>query len=335
MPGDFYQILGVSRDASERDITSAYRKLARQFHPDVNGGDRDAEARFKEVNAAHDVLSDAKKRDAYNKWGDQWEHAEQLEEMQRQRSGPGGFGGFGGSQPFGAQRGGGQRGNIQFDFGEQFGDAGDLGDLFGNLFGGRGGQGGAGTPQAPARGRDVEHNLTVSLREAFRGTTRTVQRSTSGSRIEVTIPPGVDSGSRIKISGKGEDSAYGPQGQSGDLYLSISVDADPVFERRGDDIHVFVDVPVTTAALGGEAVVRSLSGSGGLALRIPPGTQNGRVFRLGGQGMPRFKRDGRGDILAEVSLQLPEQLTPEQIDLFKQLRDLDDHSEPNEEGEPS
>ena len=345
MPGDFYQILGVSRDASERDITSAYRKLARQYHPDVNAGDRDAEARFKEVNAAHDVLSDAKKRDAYNKWGDQWEHAEQLEAMQRQRGGPGGFGGFGGfggGQPFGSQRGGGQRGggqrgNIQFDFGEQFGDAGDLGDLFGNLFGG-GGQAGARTPQTPARGRDVEHNLTVSLREAFRGTTRTVQRGGGGSRIEVTIPPGVDSGSRIKISGKGEDSAYGPQGQSGDLYLAINVDDDPVFERRGDDVHVFVDVPVTTAALGGEAVVRSLSGSGGLALRIPPGTQNGRVFRLGGQGMPRFKRDGRGDILAEVSLQLPEQLTPEQIDLFRQLRDLDDlddHVEPNEEGEAS
>ncbi|MCY4617345.1 MAG: J domain-containing protein [Chloroflexi bacterium] len=337
MPGDFYQILGVSHDASERDITSAYRKLARQYHPDVNSGDPNAEARFKEVNAAHDVLSDAKKRDAYNKWGDQWEHAEQLEEMQRQRGGPGGpggfsgFGGFGGSQPLGGQRVGGQRGNIQFDFGEQFGDAGDIGDLLGNLFGG---QGGARTPQAPTRGRDIEHNLTVSLREAFRGTTRTVQRG-GGSRIEVTIPPGVDSGSRIKISGKGEDSPYGPQGQSGDLYLAISVDDDPVFERRGDDVHVFVDVPVTTAVLGGEAVVRSLSGSGGLALRIPPGTQNGRVFRLGGQGMPRFKREGRGDILAEVSLQLPKQLTPEQIDLFKQLRDLDDNVEPNEEGEPS
>ena len=327
MAQDFYQILGVPRDASDKDINSAYRRMARQYHPDVAGGDKSAEDRFKEVNAAHDVLSDAKKRDAYNKWGDQWEHAEQLEELQRQR---GGFGGFGGGQQFGGQRGGGQRGNIQFDFGEQFGDAGDLGDLFGNLFGGRGGQAGARTPQAPARGRDVEHNLTVSLREAFRGTTRTVQRGAGGSRIEVTIPPGVDSGTRIKISGKGEDSAYGPQAQSGDLYLSISVDADPVFERRGDDVHVFVDVPVTTAALGGEAVVRSLSGSGGLALRIPPGTQNGRVFRLGGQGMPRFKHDGRGDILAEVSLQLPEQLTPEQIDLFKQLRDLDDRSEPNE-----
>ena len=322
MAQDFYQILGVPRDASDKDISSAYRRLARQYHPDITGGDRDAEARFKEVNAAHDVLGDPDRRAAYNKWGDQWEHAEQLEDMQRQH---GGFGGFGGGQPFGGRQFGGQPGNIQFDFGEQFGDAADLGDIFGNLFGARGGHGGQGgmrTPQAPTRGRDIEHNLTVSLREAFRGTTRTVQRP-NGSRLEVTIPPGVDSGSRIKISGKGEESPYPAQGQPGDLYLIITLDDDPVFERRGDDVHVFVDVPVTTAALGGEAVVRSLGGSGGLALKIPAGTQNGRVFRLGGQGMPRFKRDGRGDLLAEVSLQLPDQLTPEHIDLFQQLRDLE------------
>ena len=315
MSGDFYQILGVPRDASDRDITAAYRKLARQYHPDVNSDDPNAEARFKEVTAAHAVLSDAKQREAYNKWGNQWEDADQLEEMQRQR---GSFGGFGGGQAFG-----GQQGNIRFSD-ANFGDAGDLGDLFGGLFGGRSG---SGVPQQPTRGRDIEHNLTVSLREAFRGTTRTIRRGSSGSRLEVTIPPGVDNGSRIKISAKGEDSPYPAQGQPGDLYLLITVDKDPVFERRGDDLHVFVDVPVTTAALGGEAVVRSLSGSGGLALRIPSETQNGRVFRLGGQGMPRFKREGRGDILAEVSLQLPQQLTPEQIALFQQLRDLENDTE--------
>ena len=317
MPGDFYQILGVPRDASDKDISSAYRKLARQYHPDVNGGDRDAEARFKEVNAAHDVLGDPDRRAAYNRWGDQWEHAEQLDEMQRQRGGMGGFGGLG---SFGGQHA--QPGNIHFDFGEQFGDSADLGDIFGNLFGGRAGRGGQRAPQAPARGRDIEHDMTISLREAFRGTTRTTQRP-GGSRIEVTIPPGVDNGSRIKISGKGEDSPYSAQGQSGDLYLIVNVDDDPIFERRGDDIHVFVDVPVTIAALGGEAIVRTLTGSGGLALKIPAGTQSGRIFRLGGQGMPRFKGEGRGDILAEVSLKLPDQLTPEQIELFEQLRDLE------------
>ena len=314
---DFYQTLGVSRDASDKEISSAYRRLARQYHPDVTGGDKQAEERFKQVNAAHDVLGDPDKRAAYNKWGDQWEHAEQLEEMQRQRGGFGGFGGFTGGQPFG-----GQQGNVHFDFGEQFGDAADLGDLFGNLFGGRsGGPGGPGTmSRQPARGRDIEHDINVSLREAFHGTTRTLQRGAAGSRLEVTIPPGVGDGQRIKFTGKGEE-AHG--GQDGDLFIIVHVDQDPVFERRGDDLHVPVDVPITTAALGGEVAVRSLGGSGRLALRIPAGTQNGRVFRLAGQGMPRFKRDGRGDILAEVRLSMPDPLTPEHTELFRQLRDLE------------
>ena len=314
---DFYQTLGVSRDASDKEISSAYRRLARQYHPDVTGGDKQAEERFKQVNAAHDVLGDPDKRAAYNKWGDQWEHAEQLEEMQRQRGGFGGFGGFTGGQPFG-----GQQGNVHFDFGEQFGDAADLGDLFGNLFGGRsGGPGGPGTmSRQPARGRDIEHDINVSLREAFHGTTRTLQRGAAGSRLEVTIPPGVGDSQRIKFTGKGEE-AHG--GQDGDLFIIVHVDQDPVFERRGDDLHVPVDVPITTAALGGEVAVRSLGGSGRLALRIPAGTQNGRVFRLAGQGMPRFKRDGRGDILAEVRLSMPDPLTPEHTELFRRLRDLE------------
>ncbi len=313
MPGDFYQILGVPRDASQRDITSAYRRLARRYHPDVTGGDAEAEARFKEVNAAHDVLSDDNRRAAYNRWGDQWEHADQLEEFERQRGGFGGFSGFGGGPHTSGRTGG-----VQFDFSNAaFGDEG-LGDLLGNLFGGRGG---AGAQPAPARGRDVEHQLTVSLREAFAGATRTLQRvAGSSSALEVIIPPGVDNGSRIKISGQGEQ----PPGFSppGDLYLMIAVGEDPVFARDGDDLHVQVDVPVATAALGGEAVVRTLGG-GGLALRIPPGTQSGRHFRLAGQGMPRFKRAGRGDMIAEVSLKLPEPLTAQQRALFQQLCDLE------------
>ncbi len=321
MPLDFYQTLGVSKDASDKDISSAYRRLARQYHPDVTGGDKEAEERFKQVNTAYAVLSDSAKRAAYDKWGDQWEHAEQLEEMQRQHGGHGGFdgfAGFGGGQPFG-----GSQGNIHFDFGEQFGDAADLGDLLGNLFGGRSSGPGA-MPRQPVRGRDIEHDINVSLREAFHGTTRTLQRGAGGSRLEVTIPPGVGDGQRIKFTGKGEDS-HG--GQDGDLFIVVHVDDDPLFERRGDDLHVPVDVSVSTAALGGEVAVRSLSGSGRLALRIPAGTQNGRVFRLAGQGMPRFKRDGRGDILAEVRLRMPEPLTPEQTELFRQLRDLEGGSE--------
>lgn len=309
---DFYQTLGVPRDASQRDITAAYRKLARQYHPDVTGGDGEAEQRFKQINAAHDVLSDAKKREAYNRWGDQWEHADQLEDLQRQRGGFGGFGGFGGG--FGDPSG-----NVQFDFsgiGGDQGGLGDLSDLFGGLFGADGSRGGA---RRPARGRDVEHSVSITLREAFHGTARTLQRGAGGSRLEVTIPPGIADRQRLRFSGQGERSG----GSDGDLVLTVQVEDDPVFQRRGDDLLVPVEVPITTAALGGEAAVRSLGGSGRLALRIPAGTQNGRVFRLTDQGMPRFKRDGRGDLLAEVRLQLPEPLSDEQTALFRQLRDLE------------
>ena len=308
MPLDFYQTLGVARDASDKDISSAYRRLARQFHPDVTGGDKDAEERFKQVNAANDVLSDSDKRAAYDKWGDQWEHAEQLEEMQRQNGGGIGFGGFG-DRSFGGDP------NVRVEFGEM-GDIGDLGDIFGSFFGAQR----AGAPTHPARGRDIEHSVNVSLREAFHGTTRTLQRGAGGSRLELTIPPGVRDGQRIKFTGKGEETG---QGRNGDLFLIVQVDDDPVFERRGDDLLVPVDVPVATAALGGEVAVRSLGGSGRLALRIPAGTQNGRVFRLAGQGMPRFRGEGRGDILAEARLRLPEPLSPEQTELFRQLRQLE------------
>lgn len=319
MNTDFYQTLGVPSDASERDITAAYRRLARQYHPDVTGGDKHAEERFKEINAAHDVLGNTERRAAYDKWGDQWEHAEQLEELQRQR-GAGGFGGFSGNvdprifEQF-AQGGFGQPGfgggQTQFSF-----DGGDLGGILGDLFGGR--------TAAPARGRDREHPITVSLREAFEGATRTLQIPNSQAsqrrkRIEVTIPPGVDNGSRIKISGQGDPSPTGPPG---DLYLLISVADDTRFERRGDDLLVDVPVPVTTAALGGETTITTMTGQ--IALKIPAGTQSERVFRLGGQGMPRFKRTGRGDLLATVQLRLPNKLTDAQRDLFRQLQQLDD-----------
>ena len=317
MAQDFYQILGVARDASQKDISTAYRRLARQYHPDVTGGDDAAESRFKEVNAAHSVLSNEEHRAAYDKWGDQWEHADQLDELQRQRGGVGGGMGGAGAAGFGGFGGPtfqGPGGNVHIDLGD-LGDVGDLGEIFGNFFGGHGGA----QPQ-PTRGRDIEHTVSVSLREAFHGATRTLQRGAGGSRLELSIPAGVADGQRIRFSGTGESS---PRGPSGDLILIVNVEDDPVFERQGDHLRVPVDVPVPTAALGGEVAVRSLSGSGRLALRIPAGTQNGRVFRLTGQGMPRFKREGRGDILAEVRLQLPESLSDEQRELYRQLRDLE------------
>ena len=336
MATNFYDILEVPRNASDKEIQSAFRRLARRYHPDVTGGDNDAEQRFKQVNAAHDVLGDRSKRAAYDKWGDRWEHAEQLEEMEH-----------GGGFPFAGRRraGGGafnEPGGIRFDFssgGPDLGgfgqqaqaDPGGLGDLFGGLFGGR-------DPAPPAQGRDIEHPVAISLREAFSGSTRTIRApqasGASGaadgprfSRLEVKIPAGVQTGSRVKVSGKGAAVRGGP---AGDLYLVITVEDDPRFERKGDDLYTDAPIPVSVAALGGEITVPTLTGR--LALRIPQGTQSGRVFRLSGQGMPRLKsgkggkaakRGKRGDLLARARLELPDPLSPEQLDLFRQLRDLE------------
>ena len=328
MSADFYEVLGVPRNAAQKDIQSAYRRLARRYHPDVAGDDTESEDRFKQINAAHDVLGDDKKRAAYDKWGERWEHAEQLEEMER--NGAFGFqpgsqqpgGGFGPFGSFGQH--GGQPGGARFSFS---GGGADLGDLFEGLFSNR-------APAAPPT-RDVEHPVTVSLREAFSGTTRTIQTPRVSpdadgprfSRIEVKIPPGVANGSRVKVKGKGGGAPGGP---SGDLYLVITVEEDPRFERKGDDLYTDVPVPVATAALGGEVTVPTITGR--VALRIPQGAQNGRVFRLAGQGMPRLQgRKGgkRGDLLARVRLQLPEPLTPEQLALFRQLRDLEQPAPPD------
>ena len=311
MATDFYRTLGVNRSASAKEISTAYRRLARQYHPDVSGGDPASEARFKEINAAHDVLGDEQKRAAYDKWGDQWEHAEQLEEMQRQRGGRAGFAGFGG--PAGTR--------IEFGdasgFAGNIGGLGDLGDLFGGIF--------SGAPAGPSRGRDVEHPVAISLDEAFHGVTRAIQspRSDSAgqgfSRLEVKIPAGAATGTRVKVPGKGRP---GPaDGPPGDLFLVVAVADDPRFERRGDDLRSEVGVPVHDAALGGEITVPTLTGQ--VALRIPQATANGRVFRLAGQGMPRLKRDGRGDLLVAVRLELPDPLDSEQLELFRRLRELE------------
>lgn len=328
MASDLYSVLGVKRDASEKEIRQAFRRLARQYHPDVNPGNADAEARFKEINAAYEVLSDAENRKKYDQYGDQWQHADQIEEMRRQQGARGGFGGF-------RQHGGGPGAGQAFEF-----DLNDLQDLGGGAFE-QMFRRGAGRQ----RGRDVESVARITLEEAYQGTTRTVEvregretcRICGGSgriagatchacrgtgsaaplkRIEVTIPAGAQNGMRIRVPGRGEAGAGG--GVSGDLYLLVEVRAHARFERRGDDLYVDVDVPVADAALGGEVRVPTLKGRA-LALTIPAGTQAGKVFRLAGQGMPRA-RGGFGDLHAKVRLVLPEQLTKEQRELFERLR---------------
>jgi curved DNA-binding protein len=296
---DFYEVLGVDRNASEKEIRAAYRRLARKHHPDVNPNDKASEAVFKEVNAAHEVLSDPEKRRKYDKYGDQWEHADEIERMQRARGG------------------GGRRGNIRFTT-TDLGDLGDLGNIFGGIFGG-GGEGPmrTGMRRQPA---SVDQPVEVTLQEAASGATRMLMVEGDhgdSRRIEVKIPPGVDNGSRVRIAGEGR-AGFG--GQRGDLYLVVSVKPDPKFERKGDDLYTDVEVPLTTPVLGGEVEVQSLSKK--VALKLPPGTQNGQHFRLNGLGMPRLGQpDKRGALFARVKVQLPKQPSEAQQNLFEQLKE--------------
>jgi molecular chaperone DnaJ len=329
---DYYNILGVKRDATEAEIKAAYRKLARKYHPDVNPGDKSAEARFKDINEAQEVLSDKDKRKKYDQYGDQWQQADQFNRA----------GGFPGGQP-GAQ--GSQR--VYRDFsqgagqGAQFEET-DFESMFGNLFGGA--RTGTRTPRQ-RRGRDIEYPVEVTLEEVAQGTSRIlnlesqqacpscngtgrIQRAAcamcrgSGAvsgmkQLEVKIPAGVNTGSRVRIAGKGEP---GIGGTPGDLYLIITVRPHHLFERKDDDLYVDVPVPLTTAILGGEVQVNTLKGK--LALKIPPGTQNGRIFRLGGQGLPHLQSTTRGDLLAKVKVVLPTSISPEEKRLFEQLSQM-------------
>ncbi len=322
---DYYSILGVNRNASEREIKQAYRRLARKHHPDINPGDKSAEERFKQINEAYEVLSDKEKRRKYDQFGDQWQYADQFAQAHRQQA-P--FGDFG------------KGGYTEFRFGE-----GDLGSLFDDLFRGFG-TGTSSRRIRPQRGQDVEHPIEVTLGEAYRGASRLISLQTeeacsgcggSGSiqnmpcsmcrgsgrvtrlkRLEVKIPPGVKDGSRVRIAGKGGP-GYGG-GKSGDLYLVVSVKPHQVFERKGDNLHVEVAVPLTVAVLGGEVKVSTLKGK--LELKVPPGTQNGRTFRLAGQGMPHLGNSSYGDLLARVKVVLPTKLSSQERELFEQLRKL-------------
>ena len=298
---DFYQTLGISRTASDKDIKQAYRKLARKYHPDVNPGNKSAEEKFKEINNAYEVLSDPEKRKKYDQFGDKWQYADQFAGAQGNP--------FGGASGF--RSAGGNNSSYQY---VDMSDMGDLGEL---LKGFTGGFGGRGRTSRPRQGRDIDTSTDITLEEAYNGTTRLIQ-DTSGHRIEVKIPAGVKNGQRIKVAGKGEPGlASGP---SGDLYLAVSILEHPVFHLTGNDIHVEIPVPLADAILGGEASVPTPKGKN-LTLKIPAETQNGKVFRLAGQGMPEVGNDTRGDLFAKVKVILPENLSDYEKELFKQLKE--------------
>jgi len=352
---NYYDILGVPRNATEKEIKQAYRRLARKYHPDVNPGNKQAEEKFKEISEAYEVLSDKEKRAKYDQFGEYWKQASQ----QGQAGWPGGFTTHHGSE-----------GGFDVGF-----------DLFETLFGGS--RRGQTTAEAEAPGQDVEQEIEVTLEEAFSGATKhlnlTLQDTCStcrgtgdqpgspsrtcpscrgtgkasgiagllgqacercrgrgrvasqqcaacgGSgwatrqrRIEVKIPPGVDNGSRIRLAGEGI--AGRPGGRRGDLYLIVRVRPHPTFERKGDDL--YVDVPVTfpEAALGAEVTVPTINGR--VKMKIPPGTQSGQSFRLAGMGMPRLHGTGRGDQFVKTYVVVPRNLTTRERELVRELASL-------------
>jgi len=314
---DYYSILGVNKKATAKEIKQAYRKLARKHHPDVNPGDKSSEAKFKEINEAYEVLSDAEKRKKYDKYGEQWQHADQFEQASRQQ------------KPSWGHTGGG----TTFEFNDISGEG--FGSIFDSILGGMGGR----RSRRPQRGRDLEHPVEVSLEEAYRGTTRMLETQVeqacsnckgggcqncagTGSvmrpkRLEVKIPPGVNDGSRVRIAGKGGLGYTG--GAPGDLYLLISVKRDKRFQRMGDDLYIEMPIPMLDAILGGEVHVQTIEGKN-LALKIPPETQNGKVFRMAKQGMPHLGSGIRGDQLVKVQVLLPTKLTEHEKELLLELR---------------
>jgi len=315
---DYYQTLGVSKNASKEDIKKAYRKMARQHHPDLNQGDKKAEEKFKEVNEAYEVLSDPSKREKYDKFGASWQQYERTGGRPEDFDW-GQWGGRPGGQPQTRTL---TPEELQQMMGQGFGGGmGGFSDFFETLFGGAGGRPGGGrqrsqASQRPQHGRDLEQAVQISLEDAWRGTTLNLQWE-GGRQIEAKIPAGVKSGSKIRLSGQGGGGAMG--GGAGDLYLKIEVQAHPMFTRDGDDLRVNVPVDLFTMILGGKVNVPTLERP--VELTIPPETANGKVFRLRGLGMPNLKDPKEhGNLYAAVQVQLPNKLSQEEKNLFEKLR---------------
>ena len=287
---NYYDILGVSSNSTDKDILRAYRKLAREYHPDLNRGDEVAEEKFKQINEAYEVICDPVKRSKYDKYGDKWAQADQFRHSTAGTSGPvqsKSHWGFSGDS---------SGDSVGFDFGS----TGGIFDRFFSRFG----------HQQP---NDASHKLDIdiSMKEAFNGTNRRIQIN-NGRTIEVTIPRGVDTGSKVKISNGG--------GGGRDLILDVTVSVDSNYQRDGDDIYTQLDVPIDVAMLGGEIPVTIFTGRS-VALKIPPETQNGQKIRLAGKGMPVLgNSQSYGDLYIVVSVSLPDSLTEREKELFMELR---------------
>lgn len=299
---DYYKALGVDKKASQDEIKKAYRKLAVRYHPDKNPGDRKAEEHFKEINEAYEVLGDAEKRKKYEALGQDWN------QYQQQHPGSG----FDWSQ-----WSGGGKGSFQFGGGESemFGEGG-FSDFFQTVFGGMGGSTRTRTSaRRPSRGQDYQAEMELSLEEAYQGASRIFQLQ--DQKIRVSTKPGAYEGQLLRIRGKGAPGT--PQGGAGDLYVQIHVQGHPEYERQGDDLLQEFGLDLVTAVLGGKVEIGTLDGK--IRISIPEGTQNGRLFRIKGKGMPVYgKKNEFGDMLVRTQIRIPTRLSDRERELYEQLR---------------
>jgi curved DNA-binding protein len=297
---DYYKIIGVDRGASADEIKKVYRKLAQQYHPDKNPGDKQSEERFKEINEAYDVLGDPAKRAKYDQLGSSYRAWE--------RTGrPGGFDW--------SQWTSGSPGGVRVEVGDLGDIFGGFSDFFNAIFGGMAGQGQDFTQRPRVRSRDVEQAVNISLIEAFNGTTRIVY--VDGRKIEVKIPRGSKTGTRVRINLQ-KDSR---QQFAGNLYLLVNVAPDPYYERYEDDLYVDLDLDLYSAVLGSEQRVRTPAGD--VMLTIPAGSQPGQTLRLQGRGMPKLRNPSQhGDLYARLQVELPKTLSKKEKDLFLELAKL-------------
>ena len=312
---DYYKVLGVERNATQADIRKAFRRLAKQYHPDTNKNDPQAQERFQEINEANEVLSDPDKRKRYDEYGEHWAHAEEYEAQRKQyeqqygggAQGPyGNYGGFSGAGFGGFDFGG------FGDFTRSEGNTGGFSDFFEQLFGGtRNRQ----KRQSSPRGQDYEAELHLTLRDAAE--THKQILNVNNQQLRVTIPAGVSDGQRLKLRGHGGEAPQG--GTKGDLYITFRIDKDNTFTRTGNDLNITLPIPVTTAVLGGEVTAPTLTGS--VKLKVTPGTQPATRVRLRGKGMPIYRREGSyGDLIVTLSVTIPTTLTPRQRELYEDLQ---------------
>ena len=288
---DYYKILGINKTATAKEIKSAFRKLARKYHPDLNPNDKDAKRKFQQINEANEVLSDPEKRKKYDQYGKDWQHAEQFENAKQYRNQP------------------------SYSQGETYSEPqseGDFSSFFESMFGGF--SGGGRSRQVKFRGEDYHAELNLNLLDAFKTHKQTL--TVNGKKIRITIPAGIENGQTIKIAGHGGQGING--GPNGDLFITFSIANHPGIKRLGDNLYTTVDLDLYTAVLGGEITMDTLTGK--VKLNVKPETQNGSMIKLKGKGFPVYKNEGQfGDLFVTFAIKIPTNLTNKQKELFREL----------------